>query len=151
MKGKIYMRQSEIRYRQRPYTRCVVRTDSCTRVRWLVAIAACCASLLTTAHAGVANKSSIGQQGSETSSLRVLGAVIVLAVLAFAQNPLKRSDPFAGRFEGDQVALELSGANGQYTGALTIQGQKFPVTARAAGAIANGMMQAGSRNFPFML
>ncbi len=77
--------------------------------------------------------------------------MIVLAALALAQNPLKRSDPFAGRFEGDQVALELTGANGQYTGTLTIQGQAFPLIARAAGATANGVMQAGGGSFPFTL
>jgi hypothetical protein len=84
-------------------------------------------------------------------SFRILGAMIVLTMLSFAQNPLKRSDPFMGRFEGDQVALELTGSNGQYTGTMTIQGQTFPASARAAGATANGMMQAGGRNFPFTL
>jgi hypothetical protein len=145
------MQLQTVRYRQELYACCVAFRRTRGSVRWLVTIAACCVSFLSTAHADVVNKTSIAHQRSEATALRIFGAVIVLAALTFAQNPLKRSDPFAGRFEGDQVALALTGANGQYTGTLTIQGQAFPITARVAGATANGVMQAGSGSFPFTL
>ncbi len=136
---------------QKLHGRCNGFLDSRARVRWLVAIMACCASFPSIAHAGVVSKTSTAHQRTDATALRIFGAMLVLTVLSFAQNPLKRSDPFTGKFEGDQVALELTGANGQYTGTMTIQGQTFPATARAAGATANGMVQAGGRNFPFTL
>ncbi len=144
------MRQNAASNRQGLYANRSTRGRTGGGIRWL-AVAACCVSFLSTAHAGAVNKTSIVHQRAEATSLRIFGAMIVLTVLSFAQNPLKRSDPFTGRFEGDQVALELTGANGQYTGTMTIQGQTFPATARVAGATANGMVQAGGRNFPFTL
>jgi hypothetical protein len=70
----------------------------------------------------------------------------VFAAALFAQR-----DPFAGMFQGDQIALELKASGGKYTGTLTVQGQAFPATASASGASANGTFTVGGRNYPFSL
>jgi hypothetical protein len=150
MKGD-QMRQNTIEHRPGISAVRVAIGRACTSVRSLAAMAARGAGLLVGAHTKGVSKSSIAERGSPAPSFRILGAVILLAALAFAQNPLKRTDPFAGRFEGDQVALELTGGNGQYAGSLTVQGQKVRVTVRAAGATANGTMQVGGRTFSFTL
>ena len=75
----------------------------------------------------------------------------VFAAAACAQNPLARPDPFAGSFAGDQVALDLSGSNAQYSGSLTVHGNRFPVTAKSAGGVATGSFTVNGQNYSFTL
>jgi hypothetical protein len=75
----------------------------------------------------------------------------VLAALGCAQNPLARPDPFAGRFQNDQVTLELTGARGQYSGWLTVQGRRLPVTVKAAAETATGSFEVSGQTYSFTL
>ena len=75
----------------------------------------------------------------------------VLAGLAHAQNPLARSDPFAGTFQGEQVTLEMTGTRGHYSGSLTIQGDKLLVTAKSGNGIATGTFDVNGRTYSFTL
>lgn len=75
----------------------------------------------------------------------------MLAAFVHAQNPLARPDPFAGTFQGEQVTLEMTGVKGQYTGTLTIQGDKLPVTAKSGNGIATGSFDVNGRTYSFTL
>ena len=77
--------------------------------------------------------------------------VCALAALACAQNPLPRPDPFTGTFQGDRVTLEMTGAKGQYSGLLTVSGNKLPVTARSEAGYAIGAFEMNGRTYPFTL
>jgi hypothetical protein len=75
----------------------------------------------------------------------------VLLGLVHAQNPLARPDPFVGTFQGDQVTLEMMGARGQYSGSLTVQGHKLPVTAKSGTGNATGSFEVNGRTYSFTL
>ena len=77
--------------------------------------------------------------------------MLLLAALAYAQNPLKRADPYAGQFEGNGVVLDLAAANGQYSGTLAVQGQKLPISVKASGDAAIGTFQVAGQSYSFTL
>ena len=64
--------------------------------------------------------------------------LLVLALCGFAAAD---SDPFAGTFRREQVTLQLSGTNGEYSGSITVQGRKYPVTAKTNGETASGSFE----------
>ena len=83
--------------------------------------------------------------------MKALIAAILLAGIVTAQNPLAKSDSFAGTFQGDQVTLELKGSGGQYTGTLTVQGTRIPATVRANGANATGTFSVNGQTYSFTM
>src|SRR5688500_12133441 len=83
--------------------------------------------------------------------MKALIAALLLAAVAAAQNPLAKSDPFAGTFQGDQVTLELKGSGGQYTGILTVQGTRIPAAVRANGVNATGTFTVNGQTYSFTM
>ena len=79
--------------------------------------------------------------------------VILVCVAAFAsaQNPLARPDPYVGTFQGEQVTLEMSGTGGQYSGFLTVQGNKLPVSVKSGTGTAIGTLVVNGQNYSFTL
>lgn len=89
-----------------------------------------------------------------------LAALLGLAALAGApavaqdgrpDNPLARPKPapFAGRFAGDGLVLELAAQGGAYTGTLTFQNQAMPCRATAQGQGLAGTFTTHGAEFPF--
>lgn len=90
-----------------------------------------------------------------------LAGVLFLSALGFspaaglsAQNPLARpakaEHPFAGAFDGKDIALELGlGQEHEYQGTLTFAGQRYPCTADAAAGGLRGSFAVAGRNFEF--
>jgi hypothetical protein len=83
--------------------------------------------------------------------MKTATAVCMLAAVAYAQNPLARPDPFTGTFQGNQVTLEITGAQRQYSGWLTVQGNKFPVTGKAGNGNVTGVVQINGGSYSFTL
>ncbi len=83
--------------------------------------------------------------------MKTAALACVLLGLVHAQNPLARLDPFVGTFQGDEVTLEMTGARGQYSGSLTVQGNTLAVTAKAEGGNATGSFEVNGRTYSFTL
>src|SRR5258708_35178798 len=83
--------------------------------------------------------------------MRAGALLLAFAAALCGQNPLARPDPFAGSFQGDQVTLDLTGGRGQYSGSLTVQGSKLPVTVKQAGQTASGAFEAQGQTYSFTL
>ena len=73
-----------------------------------------------------------------------------------AQNPLARNrqnqdHPFAGRFAGDGLRLELrwDAQTAGYAGTLTSDGQAFPCTATEKGGSLRGSFRSGGEDYAF--
>lgn len=64
-------------------------------------------------------------------------------------NPLAPRAPFAGKFAGEGLVLELAAQGQAYTGTLTFQGQQMPCRAQAQGQGLAGTFDAGGNDFPF--
>lgn len=68
-------------------------------------------------------------------------------------NPLGRpapgADPLAGVYQGDGITLELQRRGEGYTGAITVQGQRYPVTGEFRGETLYGTFQAGGQTYMF--
>ena len=75
----------------------------------------------------------------------------VMAVMGLAQTPADAPDPYAGTFRREQVVLQLAKENGAYSGTLTVQGRKLPVTAKAAEKTASGTFEMDGREYAFTL
>jgi hypothetical protein len=83
--------------------------------------------------------------------MRCVILICLTLAFAFGQNPLARPDPFAGTFQGDQITLELTGARGEYSGYLTVQQNRLPVTVKSAGGNATGAFQVNGQTYSFTL
>src|SRR5437879_385989 len=83
--------------------------------------------------------------------MKTITLACLLAVAAFAQNPLARPDPYVGTFQGEQVTLEMTGAKGQYSGALTIQGDKLAFTAKSGTGNVAGTFEVKGQRYSFTL
>lgn len=69
-----------------------------------------------------------------------------------AANPLaKDADPWVGEASGDGLTLSLERADAGYTGALTLDGQTFPLTAALEGERLEGTFRSGEAAFPFVV
>lgn len=66
-------------------------------------------------------------------------------------NPPVSQPDWAGRYSGQNVALELTGAGGRYQGSITVSGARYAVNAQAQGDRLNGTFQAGGRTYMFEL
>jgi hypothetical protein len=77
--------------------------------------------------------------------------VCCLSALALAQNPLAKPDPYVGTFQDERVTLDLTGAKGQYSGSLTVQGNKLAVTAKSGSGNATGTFDVAGRTYSFTL
>lgn len=83
--------------------------------------------------------------------MRIAALICLWTVLAMAQNPLARTDPFVGAFQGDGVTLEMAPSGGNYSGTLSFQGRTFPAAMKASGTIAAGNFEVNGQDFPFTL
>jgi hypothetical protein len=63
--------------------------------------------------------------------------------------PRPTAAPFAGRFSGDGLVLELAAQGQAYAGTLTFQGQTMPCRATIQGTGLAGSFNAGGTDFPF--
>lgn len=63
--------------------------------------------------------------------------------------PRPAAAPFAGRFSGDGLVLELAPQGQAYAGTLTFQGQTMPCRATVQGTGLSGSFSAGGSDFPF--
>jgi hypothetical protein len=77
--------------------------------------------------------------------------ILVLASLALAQNPLTARDPYPGKFQGDQISLEMTGTGGRYSGSLTFQGNKLAVTVTRGTGNATGTFAVNGSTYSFVL
>jgi hypothetical protein len=70
-----------------------------------------------------------------------------------ATNPLtqKTPDAFAGEYRGENIALILQSANGQYTGTLEFNTQTYPVQATLQGEVVTGTFEVSGAAFDFTL
>ena len=67
-----------------------------------------------------------------------------------ADNPLARHvTTFAGSYKGDELAVDLAGEEGHYTGTMTFHDKTFPLTAHAEGNKLDGTFQASGSSFHF--
>ena len=57
--------------------------------------------------------------------------------------------PFVGTFSDGKLTVDLSAANGGYSGTITLGDQKYPATAQLQGQTLQGTFDAGSNHFPF--
>jgi hypothetical protein len=63
-------------------------------------------------------------------------------------NPLApRAASFAGTYKGNELALELAGDPGHYTGTLTLQDKKYPVTGHSDGNKLTGSFESDGAQF----
>ena len=83
--------------------------------------------------------------------MRLTLLACVAAALAMAQNPLARTDAFAGTLEGDGVTLVMTRAGGEYTGTLTAQGRAFPARMKVFASGAAGTFDVDGKSFPFTM
>jgi hypothetical protein len=83
--------------------------------------------------------------------MKLAWLVSIGVIAASAQNPLARPDAYVGVFEGQGVALELKGAQGRYTGTLTVQGTSFAATVTADAGGATGTFTVNGTAYRFTL
>lgn len=69
------------------------------------------------------------------------------------QNPLARpaADPWAGKFEGEGLVLELRKAGDGWGGTITLGAQQFPVEVKAQGQGAAGTFRSEGVDYPLAL
>jgi hypothetical protein len=105
------------------------------------------------AHANSGNPRRGGLESIPMTTIAVACALagLIFVQSVFAQNPLSRPDPFIGAFQGDGVTLEITGARGQYSGSLTVQGNRLPVTLKSSGSAATGTFVVEGRTYSFTL
>lgn len=87
---------------------------------------------------------------------RTVALLVMLTLggtMAFAQdrpaNPLAPRAPFAGKYSGDGLTLELTAQGAGYAGTMTFQGQVMPCRAQTQGEGLSGTFEAGGGAFPF--
>jgi hypothetical protein len=65
-------------------------------------------------------------------------------------NPLApRTASFAGSYKGDELSLDLTGDPSHYTGTLTLQDKKYPITGHSDGNKLTGSFQSDGAQFDF--
>ncbi len=83
--------------------------------------------------------------------MKAAWAIFISVVVAVAQNPLAKPDPFVGTFQGDGATMELAGADGAYSGTVTFQGQKMATRVKASGDSATGAVDVNGQTYAFTL
>jgi hypothetical protein len=87
------------------------------------------------------------------AAVLLAGGAALIAAPARGQNPLGRGQqdqrPFAGTFQGKDIALELETAEAGYRGWLTFEGRRYPCTATEREGALDGSFRSGGEDFPF--
>ena len=77
--------------------------------------------------------------------------MLALALAAITLSAAQRQDRLAGVFANDRVMIELFGAQSRFTGTLTVDGQRSPVTVVKMGGAFVGTAQGQGQTYSFLI